>query len=83
LRGLGPTLVGGSGGAQSVTPPARPMSGLSISKRTSDEAQPESDPLADIPFPAQSQVLSYLAEGALAKALAVSPTPAGRIAAWR
>ncbi|MFZ0600181.1 MAG: hypothetical protein WAN05_02220 [Roseiarcus sp.] len=94
LRGLDPTLVGGPGGAQSAIPAARPMSGLSISKRISDEAQPECQPPADIPFPAQSQVLSYLAEGALrswaalrvgapAKALAVSPTPTGRIAAWR
>ena len=70
------------------------MSGLSVSGRISDKAQPESEPLADIPFPAQSQVLSErvyravvqmlarapcarrcAAIGALAKALAVSPTP--------
>ncbi len=70
------------------------MSGLAVSGRISDEAQPEGEPPADIPFPAQSKVLSYRAEGALrpcaalrigalAKAHAVSPTPTGRIVAWR
>ena len=95
LRGGGQTLAGGSGGAPSAISAARPMSGLSVSGRISDEAQPESESLADIPFQAQSQVLServyravvqMLAQGALrrgvalrigalAKALAVSPTP--------
>jgi len=93
LRGGGATPASGSG-APSAIPVPRPMSGLSVSGRISDEVQPESEPLADVPFPAQSQVLCYLAEralrrcvglriGALARALAVSPTPTGRIVAWR
>ena len=46
------------------------MSGLSVSGRISDEAQRESEPLADIPFPAQSQVLSERVYRAIPQMLA-------------